>query len=191
MIKEKMIVELRIVESKHPALRQKAYRVVFPNPLLQPLSDALIALANKHGAQGIAAHQVGLPYPLCIVGSKPCEAYPGAPTMPPLVMINPRIMKVLDGYSIGYEGCLSLPNRRFRVKRANEIVVDYQDLTGLERRIILVGFPARVAQHEIDHLKGILIPEMDGLIPDSEVDDAQYAKLLKAGKVNVERCIEN
>jgi peptide deformylase len=72
------------------------------------------------------------------------------------ILINPEIIEGV-GESILEEGCLSLPNIEIQVKRKDKILIQAWDLDGEEVNLELNGFPSRVYQHEIDHLKGILI----------------------------------
>lgn len=96
---------------------------------------------------GLAAPQVGRLERVCIVkiGDK----------LTPL--INPIITKKSSAVEIGEEGCLSLPNIWLEVPRAASIVVQYLNARGQEQERILEHMDARVVQHEVDHLEGILI----------------------------------
>jgi len=73
----------------------------------------------------------------------------------PLVMVNPRIIEQ-DGHQVHEEGCLSVPGIYAKVKRANEVVVKYQDLEGNNQELSAEGLLAVCIQHELDHLKGIV-----------------------------------
>ena len=73
----------------------------------------------------------------------------------PLVMINPKIIEQ-GGHQIHEEGCLSVPGIYAKVKRANEVVVTYQDLEGNNQELSAEGLLAVCIQHELDHLKGIV-----------------------------------
>jgi peptide deformylase len=71
-------------------------------------------------------------------------------------VVNPEIVPVSDTKAEGWEGCLSIPDIRGRVPRYTEIVLRALDRTGKKVELELKGFPARVAQHETDHLDGVL-----------------------------------
>ncbi len=102
---------------------------------------------------GIAAPQVGDNRRLIIVdcreSQRPCKHH-GL-----LTMVNPAI-ESSHGEKLGREGCLSVPDWVGMVPRAAEITVSYHDPQGVKHRITATGFEARVIQHEIDHLDGIL-----------------------------------
>ena len=72
------------------------------------------------------------------------------------ILINPKVIEG-EGESVLEEGCLSLPNIEVPVKRKDKILIRTLDLDGKAVNLELIGFPGRVYQHEIDHLKGILI----------------------------------
>lgn len=74
-------------------------------------------------------------------------------------MINPEITGHCDDMEFGEEGCLSLPGQWGQVKRYKEITVRYLDTKGEGRTLKLEGFNARVVQHEVDHLEGILFTD--------------------------------
>lgn len=86
----------------------------------------------------------------------PNPRYPDAPDMPEIVMVNPEILMAFNEKCLGEEGCLSVKGERGRVLRAQKIVVEYYTVMGERIQQTFVGFPARIVQHEIDHLNGIL-----------------------------------
>lgn len=130
-----------------------------PERQLQSLIDDLIALTLQHQGVGIAAPQVGLDQRLMIVASRPNGRYPDAPLMEPTAMVNPRLLDRSDREVGGWEGCLSVPEQRGWVRRADQIQVEYWDRWGDRQQTRLSGFIARIFQHELDHLDGILFPE--------------------------------
>lgn len=105
---------------------------------------------------GIAAPQVYVSKRIIIVASRPNARYPEAPEMPPVVMINPEILQRSELQLLGEEGCLSVANVRGQVGRAADITVRYFTPEGLAQVQQFNGFVARIVQHEIDHLDGIL-----------------------------------
>jgi peptide deformylase len=133
---------------------------------IEPLefSDAgLTSLANdmretlEHsGGVGLAAPQVGESVRVILAGSFPNENNPDRPLVPTSVFVNPRIVAVSAETEEGWEGCLSFLQYRVRVVRHLAIVVESQTLEGTPMRVEAAGFFARVLQHEIDHLDGIL-----------------------------------
>lgn len=136
------------------------------------LIDSLIDTAAAHQGVGIAAPQVSQPYRLFIVASHPSDRYPHAPTMPPTAMINPRILSHGEAMVKDWEGCLSVPNVRGLVPRYREIEVEYTTRDGKLKQEILTDFIARIFQHELDHLDGILfidrVTDSDDLYTEAE-----------------------
>jgi len=95
---------------------------------------------------GLSANQIGIPKRIAVMnhtGNKEDE----------LVLINPAILR-REGSSKMEEGCLSMPGVNFDVKRAEMIEVEFLDLGGNKVRLRMEGLPARIVQHEIDHLNG-------------------------------------
>lgn len=110
------------------------------------LSLTLMSVMNAHNAVGLAANQLGLPYRVFVMRSFP-ENY---------VCFNPKIVYYGDKTSLGEEGCISFPNVNIKIKRAEKIRVRFQTPTGLIATETFEGLTARVFQHELDHLDGIL-----------------------------------
>jgi peptide deformylase len=123
--------------------------------LLLDMRDTMAALDGA----GLAAPQIGVPLRVVIFGTgAPNPRYPDAEVVAPTVLINPEIEPIGEQMEEGWEGCLSVPGMRGLVPRYAEIHyrgVDEQG-HGIERRVH--GFHARVVQHEVDHLDGILYP---------------------------------
>lgn len=127
-----------------------------------PAIDALIAdmfdtMHHANGA-GLAAPQIGVNLQLVIFGFKQNTRYPDAPVVPETVLINPVLTPLSDEMEDGFEGCLSVPGLRGSVPRFARL--RYQGLDQRGNRIDreVDGFHARVVQHEVDHLLGILYP---------------------------------
>ncbi|OTG86214.1 peptide deformylase [Acinetobacter sp. ANC 4558] len=131
----------------------------FNSQWLYQLTEAMHATMLERNGVGIAAPQVYISKRVIIVASKPNPRYPDAPEMSPIIMINPEIVWMSEQENLGEEGCLSVQNERGSVRRANEIQVHYFDLDGTKFELRLSGFPARIVQHEVDHLNGILFVE--------------------------------
>ena len=120
--------------------------------------DQLVTCMSAYGGIGIAAPQVGWDarvFCLGIVDDNP--RYPSAQSLPLQVWVNPEIV-TSSGQCWAWEGCLSVPGLRGWVSRPEQISVKGLDQTGAEVCQTLDGFAARVFQHELDHLDGILIP---------------------------------
>ncbi|NEQ30924.1 MAG: peptide deformylase [Leptolyngbya sp. SIO4C5] len=148
---------LTIIQLGHPLLRQSARPVTdIASDRRQQLIDRLIVTAQQAQGVGIAAPQVAHSDRLFIVASHPNARYPKAPTMPPTAMINPEIVAHGEQQVKAWEGCLSLPGIRGQVPRYSEIEVVYWDRHGDRQRQVLTGFVARIFQHELDHLNGLV-----------------------------------
>lgn len=150
-----MTKPLEIAQLGNPILRQPA-QPVEDNTDFNYLIDALIATATAANGVGIAAPQVSQPYRLFIVASRPNPRYPNAPLMEPTAMINPKILSHSDQTVKDWEGCLSIPGIRGLVPRYRAIEVEYTDRGGKRQHQELKDFVARIFQHELDHLDGIL-----------------------------------
>jgi len=107
-------------------------------------------LREWHGI-GLAAPQVGRDIQLIVVNTLP-EDTDGHK----LTMFNPKIVEKSKDNVIGQEGCLSLPNQKYKVSRPEYVTVQYIDQDGLEQANTFYELTARCIQHEIDHLSGIL-----------------------------------
>lgn len=127
----------------------------FDDALRAFVADLEETMRAGPAAVGIAAPQVGNHRRIVIVdaSSRQGVAHHGR-----LVLINPRIAD-REGEESGREGCLSVPDYTGNVVRAARIVVVAQDESGAPLRIDMEGFEARVAQHEIDHLDGLLFTD--------------------------------
>jgi peptide deformylase len=148
---------LEIVQLGNPILWQPACPVAdATNPAIQNLIDSLVATAAAANGVGIAAPQVGQSYRLFVVASRPNSRYPQAPVMEPTAMINPQIIAHSPEKVKDWEGCLSIPGLRGLVPRYRAIMVEYTDRNGQLQRQELTDFVARIFQHELDHLDGIL-----------------------------------
>ena len=129
-----------------PALRQRAEPVTARAPAVERLIEDMIETMYSSVGVGLAATQVGVGLRMLVLdeGRGVARAY-----------VNPVIVEE-GGEDIGEEGCLSLPGIYADVARAEWVVVEAQDRTGAPIRRRATGFLARVFQHEIDHLGGIL-----------------------------------
>ncbi len=152
-----MMKKPEIVQLGAAVLRQKArYVDDFSCPEFQQLISTLQSIMLEANGVGIAAPQLSESWQILIIASRPTARYPNAPEMQPLLMINPRF-EVLEATLIkDWEGCLSVPGIRALVPRYRAIKVNYQDIQGLAFEIELQDFPARVFQHEFDHLQGLV-----------------------------------
>ena len=126
---------------------------------LNELAAAMQATMLERNGVGIAAPQVYVSKRVIIVASRPNPRYPDAPEMDTVVMVNPEILEKSESTILGEEGCLSVPNERGQVARAEMVRVKYLTLQGELVETVFHGFPARIVQHEVDHLDGVLFVE--------------------------------
>jgi len=145
---------LSIVHHPHPALRRKCREIKKIDAELRDMVQQMFQLMYQARGVGLAANQCGLPYRLFVINP---EGDPGCPDSE-MVFINPRITRKRGGAD-GAEGCLSLPELYATVPRAAQIVVDAFDLSGQPFEVELEDFPARVVQHEYDHLEGLMFTD--------------------------------
>jgi peptide deformylase len=123
---------------------------------VQYLAHDMAETLAKAGGVGLAAPQVGESVRLILAGSFPSAHAPDRPDVPIRTLVNPVIVSASGETESGWEGCLSFPHLRVRVSRHTSIAVEYLTLEGTPTRLEAEGFFARVLQHEIDHLDGIL-----------------------------------
>lgn len=141
-------------------LHQKAAEVVDPlDPNLAVLVDNMLTTMLASDGVGIAAPQIGQSLRLVIVASRPNPRYPDAPEMEPVIMVNPEIISCSPELVQGLEGCLSVPGDKKMVIRHQTVEVCWHDLEARRHHRSFSGFIARIVQHEIDHLDGILYPD--------------------------------
>lgn len=133
----------------NPILRQKAKEIKQINAQIKQLALDMAETLEAHEGLGLAAPQVNQLLRLIVV--KP------DPEQKALILINPRIKKASRRKTIIQEGCLSLPDIFVAVERSEKITVEALDIEGRAIKIKAKGLLARVIQHEIDHLDGILI----------------------------------
>lgn len=167
----------QISEIGSPILRHRAESIANINDSQLARSiDDLIATAIAANGVGIAAPQVGISVRLFIVASRPSPRYPKAPTMEPTAMINPCILSRSGEIISSWEGCLSVPDTRGLVPRDLTIEVEYFSKHGERIHQELTGFVARIFQHELDHLDGILFP--DRVLASTDlITEAEYLKI--------------
>lgn len=122
--------------------------------LLQDLKDTMAA---ANGA-GLAAPQIGVPLRVVIFGGPPSPRYPDAEHVPFTVLINPVLTPLGSEMAEDWEGCLSVPGMRGLVPRHVRLRYQGRDEAGRPIDRTVQDFHARVVQHEVDHLDGILYP---------------------------------
>ncbi len=147
-----------IVTVPNVVLRRKARPVTAFDKSLQVLIDDMIDTMRAAPGVGLAAPQVGVSLRVIVVEYPENEEIEDAP--PRLyVLVNPEIMRVSQEMESGVEGCLSIPGLVGEVERHLSIVVRGLNRYGQPVRWKLKGWTARIFQHEIDHLNGILFTD--------------------------------
>lgn len=148
-----------IVKMGDPRLLQVSEKVTeFDTPELHALiQDMHDTMAHLNGA-GIAAPQIGVNLQVVIFGVEKNPRYPDAEQVPYTVLINPELVALSEEMEEGWEGCLSVPGMRGVVPRYKSIRYSGFDQYGNRIEREATNFHARVAQHETDHLFGILYP---------------------------------
>ena len=150
---------LKVARMGHPVLRAKARaveRADFKSAAFQKLIDDMFETMKEYHGVGLAAPQVHERLRVFVAAvDEPPEGEEDR-TPEPIAIINPEISVVGTDVVEDWEGCLSIPDIRGRVLRAREIKVRGMDRHGHRLELHLQGFPARVVQHETDHLDGVL-----------------------------------
>lgn len=145
---------LKIARMGHPVLRTPARPLdssEIQSASIQKFIDDLFETMKEHQGIGLAAPQVHEGFRVFVAGVDG-----GGDPMPRIVLINPEVTPLGRTIEEDWEGCLSIPDIRGRVPRAQEIRVDAIDRDGKSVSMTATGMPARVIQHETDHLNGIL-----------------------------------
>jgi peptide deformylase len=142
-----------------PRLWQKSLPVEkFNTPELDELlHDMRDTMAHLNGA-GLAAPQIAVPLRVVIFGVTANPRYPDIEPVPDTVLINPVLTPLSGEEEDGWEGCLSVPGMRGWVPRFRKLRYSGYDERGRRFQRDVEGFHARVVQHEVDHLDGILYP---------------------------------
>lgn len=141
--------------SEDPILRKKSREISEISDRIKTLIDDMAETMYENEGVGLAAPQVGVLRRVVVidVGEELFK------------LINPEIIEV-EGESIDYEGCLSVPGTSGKVKRPEKVKIKYLDINGNEKEMEGTGLLARAMCHEIDHLNGILF--IDKVIDDQE-----------------------
>ncbi len=142
-----------------PRLWQKSVPLTrFDSPeLTELLQDMRDTMAHLNGA-GLAAPQIGVGLRVVIFGVRGNPRYPDVEEVPDTVLINPTLTPLSDEMEEGWEGCLSVPGMRGWVPRYTRLKYAGYDQHGKRFVREVSGFHARVVQHEVDHLDGMLYP---------------------------------
>ena len=146
---------LKVARMGHPVLRERARpldKSDIRGAVIQKLIDDMIDTMHEYHGVGLAAPQVheGVRLFVALLDEEPDSKSEA------VVIINPEIVAKTQATEDGWEGCLSIPDIRGKVPRFTDVVVKALDRQGRAIELGLKNFPARVAQHETDHLDGVL-----------------------------------
>ena len=153
---------LKVAHMGHPVLRAKA-QPVSPGDIksarIQRLIDDMFETMGEYSGIGLAAPQVHESLRLFVAGVR--EAPVTTPMgddedMPLMTIINPEVVPAGEATALGWEGCLSIPDIRGKVPRASSVRLRAYDRQARRIELVASGLPARVIQHETDHLDGVL-----------------------------------
>jgi peptide deformylase len=152
---------LEIITPANPILRQKAKKVTTFTPQLKTLTDDMIDTMRVAPGVGLAAPQIAVGLRIVVIEyadePEPEDGKEPEPVKPKLFrLINPEIVKTSEEMISGAEGCLSIPGYAGDVMRHQWVHVKAQNLQGKPIKIKADGWLARIFQHEIDHLDGVL-----------------------------------
>ncbi len=144
-----------IVTVPNDVLRRKARKITEFDKELQKTIDDMVETMREAPGVGLAAPQVGLLDRLVVVEYEEDDEKEDSPKKL-YVVVNPEIISASEETELGIEGCLSVPGLVGEVERSLEVVVRGQNRRGQPVKIKADGWLARIFQHEIDHLDGIL-----------------------------------
>jgi peptide deformylase len=150
---------LKLVEYPHPALRTKCRPVATIDKDVQLAAGQMLELMYKYEGLGLAAPQVALDYQMLVIN------FAGEPEEKDkeVVAINPVVVET-KGAVKDREGCLSFPGLYQDIRRAKTVTVQFYTLAGEAKQMTCSDLPARIWQHEIDHVNGILYIDKMGPI---------------------------
>jgi len=167
----------KIVTLPDPVLKRKAHTVTTFDKDLYTLLDDMVETMRDAPGVGLAAPQIGLSERIIVVEYYAKEEDEEIEDAPKKVwaMINPEIVKASDEMLMGAEGCLSIPGLVGEVERHAEVQVKALNKHGKPMKVKAKGWLARIFQHEIDHLNGVLFTERATRVwrPQQEVEQDQ------------------
>lgn len=148
-----------LLEKENPILRTSAEPVSaeeFNTSTLKELAQRMIAIMEEKGAIGVAAPQIGISKRIIVFGTGYTKHRKPVVEIPDTVLINPTITRLSETIEAGYEGCLNAGDLMGQVPRSTEIEYTGYNIEGHFICKQATGLEARILQHEVDHLNGIL-----------------------------------
>ncbi len=164
----------KIITAENPILRRKAKKVHRFDPSIQKLAEDMFETMHVAAGVGLAAPQIAQSIRILVAEYEDHK----------VAMVNPEIVKA-EGEVLGTEGCLSIPGYAGdNIRRAEKILVKGQDVRGKAMKVNAEGWFARILQHEIDHLDGILfLDRLDRPEDLREVRDEEEEELEKEAAI--------
>ena len=158
-----MFKDFNIAQIGHPILRNKTKDIPIneiKSENTKKIIEKMIKTMRMHNGAGLAANQIYEPIRICIIEVLDNPRYKHLNTIPLKVLINPKVIIKKDTATFNsYEGCLSVPNLRGKVKRYNTINVTYYNMDAKKITEDIKGLESIVYQHESDHLDGYLFTD--------------------------------
>jgi peptide deformylase len=145
----------QITKIGDPILR-RAVQPVTDFQVARHHAEILTATLREMQGAGLAANQMGIDLNIFVAEVRKTELFPNRDESPLFVMVNARIVDRSSEVLNDFEGCFSVPGYVGEVPRHERISLTYQDLEGGQHNEEFAGYIARVFQHEIDHLNGII-----------------------------------
>lgn len=150
---------LKVARLGHPVLRTKAVFLgqdEIISGAIQKLMDDMIDTMRDHDGVGLAAPQVHISKQIVVIESAKNSRYADSPAIPLTILLNPKIKNASKAKGDDWEGCLSIPDMRGLVPRNEWVLVEAFDRSAKRFELRADGFFARVVQHELDHLEGLV-----------------------------------
>ena len=162
-----------IITVPHPTLRRNARKVTDFGSDLQTLIDDMVETMRVAPGVGLAAPQVNVPMQVIVVEFGDEEDETVEPTL--FTIVNPEIVRPSRDVVMGTEGCLSIPGLVGDVERSEAVTVKGFSRRGQPMKIKAKGWLARIFQHEIDHLNGVLFTDRAEQVWQPEVESGQVS----------------
>lgn len=137
---------MELLKFTDPALRKIPTAFDFDAQNAQELADTLWEECRRLNGLGLSANQVGIDARVFVMGTDETNRKN---------IFNPQVVSTSNDSELAKEGCLSYPGLWLSVKRPKEVTLSYQTVTGDHVVETFVGLPARIAQHEYDHMQGL------------------------------------
>lgn len=188
------LTKLDIAIGDEPVLHKKAAPVEKIDMPLQNLIDRMILTMRDKNGVGLAAPQIKILKRLVVIETPPehdddGDEIPDSRVL--YVMVNPEILNASRKQVSGIEGCLSLPGYLGEVSRSQAVMVQFLDRRGKKQKLRLKGWDARIVQHEVDHLNGVMFTDKltaeENFWTEEEYDkmiEEKRAKMVEEGEEN-------